>query len=158
HIVGKPSSEEVNKWNANYLDLKLINKSNKSIDLDIEIFIKKSEEYTILLEEDFLREIKKAENDQKQKNYFSPINYSDNFVLGNLHINAEENKTEFIVERNQLKNKFAITLKQNSVCENVFHQSIIVLEKKPNIIEAKVIIRSDDFTNGAFIKNITFET
>jgi hypothetical protein len=156
--IGKPSSEEMDKWNVNYLDLKLINKSNKSIDLDIEIFIKKSEEYTILLEEDFLREIKKAENSQKQKSYFSPINYSDNFVLSNLHINAEENKTEFIFQRNQLKNKFAITLKQNSVCENVFHQSIIVLEKKSNIIEAKVIIRSDDFTNGAFIKNITFET
>ena len=155
---GKPSSEEMAKWNVNYLDLKLINKSNKSIDLDIELFIKKSDEFTILLEEHFLREIKKVEYSQKQNNYFSPINSSDHFVLGNLHIDAQENQKEFIVQLNQLKNKFAITLKQNSVYEDIFQQCIIILGNKANIIQAKVIIRSDDFTNGAFIKNITFET
>ncbi|WP_281632493.1 AlbA family DNA-binding domain-containing protein [Flavobacterium luteolum] len=155
--AGKPSSAEMDRWDVNYIDLKLINKSNRSIDLDVEIFIKKSDQYTIILEEHFLRKIKKVENSQKPKNYLSPINYSDTFVLGNLNINAKENQTEFIVQLNQLKNKFAINLKQNSACEDIFDQSIIVFGNKAEIIEAKVIIRSDDFTDGAFSKIISFK-
>jgi hypothetical protein len=156
-IIGKSSNEEINKWDVKYLDLKITNKSNKSIDIDVEITLKKSQEYEILLEEDFLREIQEKENRQKKSSPFIPIMTHINPVLSNIHINSRENETEFIVERNQVKHKFAITLTQNSVYDNIFLQSIILLEKKSNIIEAQVVIRSDDFTKGALIKNITFE-
>lgn len=157
-VIGKPSDKEIKKWDVKYLDLKITNKSNKSIDIDVEIILKKSQDYEILLEEDFLREIQKKENLQKKSSPFSPIVHIINPILSNIHINSRENEAEFIVERNQLKNKFALTLAQNSINDNVFLQSIILLERNSNIIEAQVLIRSDDFTKGALIKNITFET
>lgn len=157
-IIGKSSNEEINKWNVKYIDLNITNKSNKSIDIDVEITLKKSQEYEVLLEEDFLRIIQEKENRQKKSSPFISTMAHFNPVLSNIHINSRENQTEFIVERNQVKHKFAITLAQNSVCDNIFLQSIILLEKKSNIIEAQVVIRSDDFTKGALIKNLTFET
>jgi hypothetical protein len=157
-IIGKPSDNEINKWGVKYLDLKISNKSNKSIDIDVEISLKKSQDYEIILEEDFLREIQKKENQQKKSSLFMSTVQVINPILSNIHINSRENETEFTVERNQLKHKFALTLSQNSVNENIFLQSIILLEQNSNIIEAQVIIRSDDFTKGALIKNITFET
>lgn len=157
-IIGKPSDKEIDKCDIKYLDLKITNKSSKSIDIDIEILLKKSKDYTILLEEDFLREIQKIGNQQKKSSPFLSTVDLINPILSNIHINSRENETEFIVERNQLKHKFALTLAQNSVNDNIFLQSILLLEQNSNIIEAQVIIRSDDFTKGALIKNITFET
>ena len=157
-IIGKPSDKEIDKCDIKYLDLKITNKSSKSIDIDIEILLKQSKDYTILLEEDFLREIQKIGNQQKKSSPFLSTVDLINPILSNIHINSRENETEFIVERNQLKHKFALTLAQNSVNDNIFLQSILLLEQNSNIIEAQVIIRSDDFTKGALIKNITFET
>ncbi|PWJ97390.1 putative DNA-binding protein [Flavobacterium araucananum] len=156
-VIGKPSNKEINKWDVKYLDLKITNKSNKSIDIDVEILLKKSQDYEILLEDDFLREIQRQENLQKKSSPFLSSVYL-NPIVSNMYITSRENETEFIVERNQLKQKFALTLPQNSVNDNVFLESIILLERKSNLIEAQVLVRSDDFTKGALIKNITFET
>lgn len=156
-VIGKPSDKAINKWDVKYLDLKITNKSNKSIDIDVEIVLKKSQDYEILLEEDFLREIQRKENLQKKSSSILSAVYL-NPIVSNMYITSRENETEFIVERNQLKHKFALTLPQNSVNDNIFLESIIILEGKSNLIEAQVLIRSDDFTKGALIKNITFET
>lgn len=157
-IIGKPSDSVMNKWDVKYLDLKLVNKSNKSIDIDVQISLKKSQDYGIILEEDFLREIQQKENQQRKSNLLmSTVNFI-NPISSNIYINSKENETQFIVELNQIKHKFALTLPQNSVNEDIFLQSIILLEESSNLIEAEVLIRSDDFTKGALTTKLTFET
>jgi hypothetical protein len=152
-VVGK-----YQEWGVKYLDLNISNRSNKSIDIDVEIIIKKSPAYEILLEEDFLREIEKNKYNAKKASSFAPIVTPINPVLSNIHIDAKENNNEFIVARNPLKHKFAITLAQNSVDNDIFLKSIMILEDKSNVIDATVVIRSDDFTKGAITKNIQFTT
>ncbi|KAF2334556.1 helix-turn-helix domain-containing protein [Flavobacterium nitrogenifigens] len=156
-IFGSPSNIEISKWELSFLDIKIENRSNKSIDLDVEIVIKKSDSFALILEEELLREIKRQESKKTNSVYFPPI-ASANFIMNNLHLNKEENETEFIVQRNPLKSKFALTLAQNSISENIFQEAIIVLDKQSSIIDAKVIIRSDDFTKGALTKNIRYIT
>lgn len=69
-VIGNPSGTRINNWDVKYLDLKITNKSSKSIDIDVEILLKKSKDYAILLEEDFLREIQKKESQQKKQVLF----------------------------------------------------------------------------------------
>ncbi|MEG1236716.1 MAG: ATP-binding protein [Flavobacterium sp.] len=159
-IIGISSNKEVNNFGIKYLDLRIMNKSNKSIDIDVEIIFKKSEKYTLVLEEEFLRNIQMIENQHKKvQSYFSAVSSLNiNPVLSNLHINYRENQTEYVIERNQIRHKFALTLAQNSICDDVFLQSIILLKNDSNMIEAKITIRSDDFSKGALIKNIIFNT
>lgn len=77
--------------------------------------------------------------------------------LPNLHINAQETETEFVVSRVPIKNKTAITLPQRSKEEDAFCQSILLIDNKSDDIKAEIIIRSDDFNDGAIIKELTFE-
>ncbi len=157
-FVRLSENQEVNKWNVKCLDLNIVNNSNKSIDIDIEINIKKSKGFTVLLDTDFLRELQDKENEKKQSISYLPVITAFNPIINNFHVSFSETDTQFTFERTPLNQKFAVTLKQNSVYKEIFLQSIILLQDSSNMIEAEVIIRSDDFTKGALIKNINFET
>jgi len=158
-IIGNPTNEEISKYNVKYLDLRIENISNRSIDFDIEMTIKQSNKYYILTESSFLTEIQN-EKDRKKKpqSSFDISIISNRTPIINSAINTKDTDETFSIERNPIRQKFGITIPQNSILSDIFMQCVILLEKNNNKIEAEVIIRSDDFKNGALKKAITFLT
>ena len=141
------------------IDLNLTNKSAKSIDIDIEITIQKNENYEVMTESDYLMLKEKVERKQSNKGnpHYTSFNFSQS-ILPNFFIDKTETNNHLIIKRTSNKTKFALTIPQNSVEEEVFLNSIIVLQKTSNSISAEVTIRSDDFTKGALKKDIIFQT
>lgn len=141
------------------IDLDLINKSAKSIDIDIEIAIQKKEDYGVLIESDYLMLKEEVEREESNKGnpHYPSFNFSQS-ILPNFLIDKTETDDKFIVKRTSNNTKFALTIPQNSIEQEVFNKSIIVLQKTSNSINAEVTIRSDDFIKGALKKEIIFQT
>lgn len=158
-IVGTSENEEVSKWNVQYLDINIENISNKSIELDVEMNIFKKDNFELLTESEFISEIEEKENQRKKANSPYPISFTQiKTPILNNHTTTKVTDEIFGIQRNPIKSKYGITIPQNSVFEDVFLQSVILLQNSENIIEAEVIIRSDDFIDGALKKTINFNT
>jgi len=156
-IVGTPTDDEISNLNIKYLDIAVVNKSNKSIDFDIEMTLTKANGFALLSEVDFKRELKEQERKKKANSPFGKLHFEVP-VIGNFHVSFSENDTELNIVRNAMKSRTAITLPQNSERKDIFDQSIILLQDTPQKIKAVVTIRSDDFPDGALIQEIVFET
>ncbi|MEP6262829.1 MAG: ATP-binding protein [Gillisia sp.] len=153
---GKPGeNSELYNWDINYIDIQIINNSNKSIDFDVEMKVNKSDFFELIPEDQLVKEIK--EKNRKKNSHFG-VNFD--FVqapIFNLDIGFKEEDDFVIIERYPRANKTAITLSQNSMENDIFQGHLFVLQKEFNEIEATVTIRSDDFTNGALTKQVVFK-
>jgi len=156
-IIGSPTSDEISNLNVLYLDVAVVNKSNKSIDFDIEMTLTKANGFALLSETDFRRELKEQERTKRANSPFGILSF-DTPVIGNFHVSFSENDTELTIVRNAMKNRTAVTLPQNSERKDIFDQSLILLQDTSQTIKAVVKIRSDDFPDGALIQEIVFET
>jgi len=120
--------------------------------------IRKNSGFEVLTEIDFLREIQEKENQREKANSLYGISFTQiNSPILNIHTDTKETEEMFTIERNPINRKYAITIAQNSIYKDVFLQSVLLLEKTANEIEAEIIIRSDDFKKGALNKNIIFK-
>ncbi|WP_051935912.1 helix-turn-helix domain-containing protein [Salegentibacter sp. Hel_I_6] len=152
---GKPGeNSELYTFDINYIDIEIINNSNKSIDFDVEMKVNKNDLFQLIPEGQLVKEIK--EQDRKRNSHFG-VNLDFHTPIFNLDISFQEEDDFVSIERYTRSNKTAISLPQNSKEIDVFQGHLFVLQKEINKIEATVIIRSDDFTNGALIKQIIFK-
>lgn len=152
---GTTDNDEIVNWNIKYLDIKITNKSNKSIEFDIEMKVFKSENYGLISENELVKELKK-----KQKKKSSGFGIDFEVIqpqMMNLHVNYKENDNSVIISRNSLAKKTAINLAQNSSESDIFCQYLFVLGDNFDEIKAELTIRSDDFTEGSLIKELTFK-
>jgi hypothetical protein len=147
-------NDEIVNWNIKYLDIKITNKSNKSIEFDIEMKVFKSENYGLISEDELVKELKK-----KQKKKSSGFGIDFEVIqpqMMNLNVNYKENDNSVIISRNSLAKKTAINLAQNSSESDIFCQYLFVLGDNFDEVKAELTIRSDDFTEGPLIKELTF--
>jgi len=156
-IIGSPTDDELNDQNIKYLDIKIINNANKSIDVDIEMTLFKGNNYALLSEFDFKMELAEQTR-KKRKNSFIPEMYFAPIQIRSINFDIIESNTELKIIKNPIKSRTAITLAQNSYERDIFGQNIILLQDKSNLIRAEIVIRSDDFIEGALKKEISFET
>lgn len=156
-IVDNPTDEELSSLNIKYLDIKIVNDANKSIDLDVEMTLFKGTDYALISEFDFKKELAE-ERRKKRKTSLIPEMYFEPLQVKSLHFDISENDTELKIIRIPVRSRTAITLAQNSFEPDVFGQNIILLQDKPNLIRAEIAIRSDDFIEGPLKKEISFET
>jgi hypothetical protein len=117
----------------------------------------KGEGFGVLSELDFKKELREQNRERKTSSFLPEI-YFEQPLISNFNIDITETSSELIISRNPIKNRTAVTLPQNSKQKDVFDQSIILLENQKNCIKGEVTIRSDDFLDGALVKEITFET
>jgi predicted HTH transcriptional regulator len=153
-IVVNSTDEELSSLNIKCLDIKIINNANKSIDFDVEMTLFKGNGYALVSEFDFKKELAGI----GRKNSIIP---EINFKLiqaKSFDFDISESDTELKIIRNPVRSRTAITLAQNSFEPDVFGQNIILLQDKSNLIRAEIVIRSDDFIEGALKKEICFET
>ncbi|MEX0997456.1 MAG: ATP-binding protein [Flavobacteriaceae bacterium] len=152
---GTTDNDEIINWNIKYLDIKISNHSNKSIEFDIEMKVFKSENYGLISEDELLKELKKK---QKKKSSDFGINFEViQPQIMNLHVDYKEKDNFVIISRNSFAKKTAFNLAQNSSESDIFCQHLFVLGDNADEIKAELTIRSDDFTEGSLVKELTFK-
>jgi len=151
---GTSDDEELSKLDIRYLDIKITNQSNKSIDFDVEMKVYKNVGYEIIAEDILKKELKKT---RKKKSSGFGIDFD---IIQppaiNMHIDFKEDGDCVLISRNSLARKTAISLPQNSSEKDIFCQHLFVLEKEVEEIKAELTIRSDDFTEGLLVKELIF--
>lgn len=101
--------------------------------------------------------LKEKVNKKESNPHYLSFSFSQS-ILPNFLIDKTETDDYLIIKRTSNRTKFALTIPQNSTEQEVFINSIIVLQKNSNRINAEVTIRSDDFSKGALKKEIIFQT
>jgi len=131
-----------------FLDIELANNSNKSIDLDIEITVYKSDDYTLEAAETLKRKWRDERFVQSQsESLFSP--QMSEIWIPHLTVSHEEHSDYLIFRLNGSRyQKAALTILQSDNEKDVFDQQIAIDIQKSCVITADVIVRSDDFSGG----------
>lgn len=147
-------NDELSKWDLKYIDIKITNHSNKSIDFDVEMKVFKGNGFELISEDELKKELKKTRK--------KSIGFGIDFEMiqpqiNNLHIDFKDEEEFVFISRNSLARKTAISLPQNSSEKDIFCQHLFVLEKDEHEIKAELIIRSDDFTEGLLKKELIFK-
>lgn len=148
------NDDELSKLDIEYLDIKITNQSNKSIDFDIEMRVFKGDGYALVSEDEIKKELKKSR--KKSSSFGFDIEISQP-QINNMHIDFEDEEQFVFIARNSLARTTAISLPQNSSEKDIFCQHLFVVENEQHEIKAELIIRSDDFTEGLLKKELIFK-
>jgi len=134
-----------------YLDIEIVNISNRSIDIDVELKVYKGEGYVLIPEPDLRNELNKKLG---IRNGYSPIT-----VISNIRMHYEEHDDYIIITKNLKRNKTDLSLKQNSKETDVFEKYLCVIKQDDNeyVIQSELYIRSDDFIGGMLTKTVEFK-
>ncbi|GGC33529.1 hypothetical protein GCM10011386_27050 [Parapedobacter defluvii] len=150
-------SNEIDMEGLWCLDIAIENKSKKSIGLDVEMKVYKSSEFSLISEPDLKDKIYEMEQERKQHDPFRIAGTMPPIHL-NLFVSCNEHDDFIIIERHPSRmEKTAISLPQEKTENDVFSRQLIILAEKPASIQAEIIIRSDDFQDGAIIEKIYME-
>ena len=150
-IIGKYENEYAS--DLYFLDVDIENISNQSIEINIEIIFQKSSDYIIVEEFDFLNTMNE-EKREKERN----SNFHYRSLFNTPPLLRFKSSIEFEEDNNCLSFKTInpIKLLQNNSESKIFEKTIILIGSDVDVIEAEVIIRSDDFKEGALKKKIKF--
>jgi len=155
--LGLSETKEFEELQLKYFDIDIVNHSNHSIDLDVEMIIYFDDTRTLISETTLLKEFDK--NKPKKNNEFGVVIPDLSGIRGpNFHIDTIEKEESVFIERLKLRNeKFAINIPQMATEKNIFLQELLLIEDDSFIIQGELIIRSDDFTEGILKKKIEFK-
>lgn len=145
---------EIPNWDIKYLDIGISNQSNRSIEFDVEMKVFKNNNYHLISESDFIEDFRKK-RDQNMIHLMRDFTSFPPLQI-NLQVDIKEQEDFVIISRNVLLGKTAIRLAQNSSEQNIFNKQLFVLGDNFNEIKAELTIRSDDFTEGSLIRELTF--
>lgn len=136
-----------------FLDMHISNNSNKSINMDVEMEIKKSDSYNLITRTDIRRLIQQMENEKSSFGMgHTPME------IPSLHVFMKEKEVEYIVSRNAFKKDFPITLYQHQKEEFIFSKYIFIDKEENQEVSIKVTIRSDDFVEGPIVQEYNIRT
>jgi hypothetical protein len=126
------------------IDMDLINESNQSIDITVEVKIKKSNKYDITTQDDLDRQ--EYERRKENSGYFDiPRPY-----MPGLNISMSENESEYVIRRG-LRPK--INLEQRESFTDIFFGGLFFSGYVEDIV-GEIIVKSDFFTEGPKIVSI----
>lgn len=135
-----------------FLDLNVVNKSNKSIDLDVKMKVFTTEDLQLYSIGEFGKLQRLQDNPWANAFTITPTFHS-------FDVDFEsdfESYTASTIRRPG--NRIAISIPQNSTEEYIFEKGLLIKEYSTSqIVKAIVELRSDDFTNGLLTKEIQFE-
>lgn len=147
-VSGVPQNNELSDTNVRYVDLIVKNNSNKSISIDISVFIKKDVNFLLMSEFDLLTSL--DEEKAKRRRTITPI--SSLFRHQDHFFSIEEVSDGYKASYDR-----SINILQSDECANVLGENMVMLISKHSKLEATVIIRSDEFINGPVIKHLLLE-
>lgn len=148
----------LSKYNLKCIDVKVENRSNKSIAIDdIELIIEKTEDIKITTESNArkaFKEINREKNDLPGPFSFRMPILDTEIGLPYTYITELDN--QYLVSKIKMRYESkAVTIPQQGIDHSVFGKDIIILFEGADMIRGEIILRCDDFTEGAF--RTTFE-
>lgn len=152
---GITDNEEIINLDIKYLDIKITNQSNKSIEFDVEMKVYKSENYGLISEDELVKKLKNSQK-KKRSGFGIDLEIIQPQML-NLNVDFEEKDNFIVISRNSFAKKTAINLAQNSSESDIFCKHLFVLGNNADEIKAELTIRSDDFSEGPLIKELIFK-
>lgn len=155
-IILKSDDELLSEYNLSCIDIKIENKSNKSIGLDeIELIIDKTNDLTVITKTEARKSIKKLEQDKDE--FTGPFKFNIPTIETEIDFFGDdvvEEGNRYIITKGKLRTEtYVLTLPQKGIRDSIFNKSIIIIaDKETYTLDVEVIIRSDDFTEGTFRK------
>lgn len=146
-----PNDSDLTELEIKYIDIEIINNSNKSIDFEVEMKVYKGEGFSIISETDL-----KSIIFEQKSNYPFAISI-EMAQIPNLFVTFKDEKDYVLITRNTLNRKAAVSLPQHSSEADIFFQQIFVLSENPSEIKADLIVRSDDFVDGPLKRELVFK-
>ena len=156
HICNS-EDEEINSFGLLCFDLTIENTSPKSIELDLEVSIRKTDRLAIIAESELKKEIeRKRSEERKRKDPHSFI------ITPNAHfsfdVTIEETESHVVASRNVRRgDKSAITIPQHATENNVLCQALVIVGENSGTIKGEIVVRSDDFSEGALVYPFSIE-
>lgn len=147
-----PNDIDLSGLEIKYIDLEILNNSNRSIDFEVEMKVYKGDGFVLISETDLKSVL------IKQKKSSHPFSIDIEMIqTPNLLVSFKDEKDHILITRNKFARKTAISLPQHSNETDIFCQHILVLEEEPHEIKAELIVRSDDFVNGPLKRELIFK-
>lgn len=138
-----------------HIRIDAINKSNKSIEFDVEVRIAKSSEYRVLLTQELEKMIHQEKQDAVTSGFMNSLNYTP-FLFLDMHVEHNYSMDYDIFERTPERFKnIAVSVKQNSETRDIFNNQIAIFFENPVEVELEIIARSDEFLEGPVILKYT---
>ncbi|WP_047414168.1 helix-turn-helix domain-containing protein [Cellulophaga sp. Hel_I_12] len=149
-IVGIPDDSELYELGFRYLDIEILNTSNKSIEFEIDLEVFRSNDHVLITEKE-VRQIQR-ENHQNSHSIFGTsgpiISFSDPFF-------SSKDTGASIILSDMRASQYRLA--QKGSLKDVFNQNLLLGVKRMNPVQGKITIRSDDFTTGLLELDLTFE-
>jgi hypothetical protein len=133
-----------------HLQVDIINKSNASIDLDIQAKIYNNKGVIACYTQDIERKISKEKRDNNRLDY---TQYSDKVLPPHLFINMNVDfecyDTYSVYEITpKTGTQTALRIKQKGIETDIFNGQILLVFSKPAEVNVELIVRSNDFIKG----------
>ncbi|HTF17321.1 MAG TPA: ATP-binding protein [Chryseolinea sp.] len=144
-FIGKCEDKELSSYSLDFIDVSIENRSNRSINLELEIKVVFSEKIKVISR----HELKKALQEQKD-NQLQGYSFRNNLIPPISFDIWVETTNEFLfANRSQrIGEVAAVRILQLDKETNGFYQELIVLADGPGLISGEVIVRSDEFSEG----------
>ncbi|TDQ28141.1 AlbA family DNA-binding domain-containing protein [Zeaxanthinibacter enoshimensis] len=148
-IIGIPKKEFYD-IGLRYLDIEIVNTSNKSIEFEVELEVYKSDDHLLITEKEMGQILR--ENHQNSISIFGAsgpfIDVTDPFFT------SKDNGDSIILSDLRAAQ---YRLAQRDSITDVFNQNLLLRVKRMKPVRGKIIIRSDDFTDGILEMDLTFD-
>ncbi|HEY0743053.1 MAG TPA: ATP-binding protein [Chryseosolibacter sp.] len=155
--IFKSEDDEVGSYDLSCLDFTIENNSPRSIELDIEIKIVKNKKFTLIQECELKKEIERKRNEaRKAKDSYSII-FTPNANFS-FDVSMTETESNYLVTRDKRRGeRTAIAIPQHDKEPTAFCRELLILCDTAVTIGGEMTIRSDDFSDGAWILPFAIE-
>lgn len=137
-----------------HLDIDIENKSNKSIRFHIEMILKKNNSCVITTTPDLEEKLNQI-NEVEDMRGAPPIFDIDDFkapLFTSLQVGIKDEDSEM-----KIWNRKEISLPQNQSSHLIFGKSLVAFGNAGQEIYGQIILRSDEFVDGALLKELKFK-
>lgn len=136
-----------------FIDFKISNKSNKSISFDAQAKIYYNVDIKLIKRFEVERQIDE-ENRKKARHSITSFDFTPMMDNSIFSVSLEKNHDHLLVSTvKTVHQKNSIEISQNDELENLFAKEVLILGNKEYTVTVDLILRSDDFIEGALIES-----
>lgn len=149
-IVGIPNDSELYELGFHYLDVEILNTSNKSIEFEVDLEVFRPDDHILITE----KEVRQTQHKNHQNSH-SIFGTSGLFVSFSDPFFSSKDTSDSIILSDNRASKYRLAQKDS--LRDIFNQNLLLIIKKMKPVQGKITIRSDDFTTGLLKLDLTFE-
>ncbi len=149
-VVGIPDDRDLYELGFRYIDIEILNTSNKSIEYEVDLEVFRSDDHVLITE----KEVRQILHENHQ-NTHSVLGASGTFVSFSDPFFSSKDTGNSIILSDMRASKYRLAQKDSSI--DIFNQNLLLKVKRMNPVQGIITIRSDDFITGLLKMDLTFE-